>query len=109
MWTILKVFTEFLTVLLLFYVLVFWSGSQFPDQGWNPHDSTRRQSLNHWTARASPLTFLMTEYRFKCSPFAFFDNLGVHFFRVFSVHPRQWWIGRPGVLRFMGSQRVGHD
>ena len=20
-----------------------------------------------------------------------------------------WWIGRPGVLRFMGSQRVGHD
>jgi len=20
-----------------------------------------------------------------------------------------WWIGRPGVLRFMGSQRVGHN
>ena len=20
-----------------------------------------------------------------------------------------WWIGRPGILRFMGSQRVGHD
>ena len=20
-----------------------------------------------------------------------------------------WWAGRPGVLRFMGSQRVGHD
>ena len=20
-----------------------------------------------------------------------------------------WWMGRPGVLRFMGSQRVGHD
>ena len=20
-----------------------------------------------------------------------------------------WWIGRPGVLQFMGSQRVGHD
>ena len=20
-----------------------------------------------------------------------------------------WWIGRPGVLRFMGSQRLGHD
>ena len=20
-----------------------------------------------------------------------------------------WWTGRPGVLRFMGSQRVGHD
>ena len=22
---------------------------------------------------------------------------------------RWWWTGRPGVLRFMGSQRVGHD
>ena len=22
---------------------------------------------------------------------------------------RRWWIGRPGVLRFMGSQRVGRD
>ena len=22
---------------------------------------------------------------------------------------RGWWTGRPGVLRFMGSQRVGHD
>ena len=22
---------------------------------------------------------------------------------------RLWWTGRPGVLRFMGSQRVGHD
>ena len=20
-----------------------------------------------------------------------------------------WWIGRPGMLRFMGSQRVGHN
>ena len=20
-----------------------------------------------------------------------------------------WWIGRPGVLKFMGSQRIGHD
>ena len=23
--------------------------------------------------------------------------------------PGLWWTGRPGVLRFMGSQRVGHD
>ena len=22
---------------------------------------------------------------------------------------RSWWTGRPGLLRFMGSQRVGHD
>ena len=24
-------------------------------------------------------------------------------------HESGWWTGRPGVLRFMGSQRVGHD
>ena len=23
--------------------------------------------------------------------------------------PWEWWTGRPGVLQFMGSQRVGHD
>ena len=28
----------------------------------------------------------------------------------FWVNSRSWWLtGRPGVLRFMGSQRVGHD
>ena len=28
----------------------------------------------------------------------------------FWVNSRSWWwTGRPGVLRFMGSQRVGHD
>ena len=26
-----------------------------------------------------------------------------------SVRVHMWWTGRPGVLRFMGSQRVGHD
>ena len=39
MWTILSVFIEFVTVLLLFSVLVFWPGgmweSQLPDQGSN--------------------------------------------------------------------------
>ena len=25
------------------------------------------------------------------------------------VHSRSWWTGRPGVLQFMGSQRVRHD
>ena len=25
------------------------------------------------------------------------------------VNSGSWWTGRPGVLRFMGSQRVGHD
>ena len=45
MWTILKFFTEILTVLLLFYALVSRSGSQLPDQGSNPH------SL-HWKVKS---------------------------------------------------------
>ena len=53
MWTIFKVFTEFVAILFLFYVLVFWPGGM-----WDLCSSTRdqtcpacigRQSLNHWT------------------------------------------------------------
>ena len=29
--------------------------------------------------------------------------------RVWVNSGRWWWTGRPGVLRFIGSQRVGHD
>ena len=55
MWTIFKVFIEFVTILLLFYVSVFW-----PRGMWDLSSTTRdwtctpcigRQSLNHWTAR----------------------------------------------------------
>ena len=55
MWTIFKVFIEFVTLLLLFYVLVFW-----PRGIWDLSSPTRdrthtpcigRQSLNQWTAR----------------------------------------------------------
>ena len=28
---------------------------------------------------------------------------------VWVISRRWWWTGRPGVLQFMGSQRVGHD
>ena len=58
MWTIFKVFIEFVTILLLFYVLVFW-----PRGMWDRSSPTRhrtctpcigRQSLNHWTPRDVP-------------------------------------------------------
>ena len=46
MWTIFKVFVECVTILFLFYILVFWPGgmcdlSYLPNQGLNP-------SLLHW-------------------------------------------------------------
>ena len=59
MWTIFKVFIEFVTILLLFYVLVFW-----PRGMWGLTSLTRdqthtpfigRQSLNHWTTREVPV------------------------------------------------------
>ena len=47
MWTIFKVFIEFVTVLLLFYVLVFW-----PRGVWdlNSHDKVLNPHLLHWKA-----------------------------------------------------------
>ena len=58
MWTIFKVFIEFVTILLLFYVLVFWSQGMW-DLSSPTRDRTHtpcigRQSLNHWTAREVP-------------------------------------------------------
>ncbi|XP_067580823.1 tectonin beta-propeller repeat-containing protein 2 isoform X3 [Pseudorca crassidens] len=58
MWTIFEVFIEFVTILLLFYVLVFW-----PQGMWDLRSLTRartrvpcigRRILNHWTAREVP-------------------------------------------------------
>ena len=58
MWTIFKFFIEFVTILLLFYVLVFC-----PWGMWNLNSPTRdfthtscigRQSLNPWTTREVP-------------------------------------------------------
>ena len=58
MWTILKVFVEFVTILLLFYILVFWlQGTwdlSFPTRDWTCTPCTGRQSLNHWSAREVP-------------------------------------------------------
>ena len=58
MWTIFKVFIEFVTILLLFYVLVFWPQGMW-DLSSPTGDRTRttcigRQSPNHWTAREVP-------------------------------------------------------
>ena len=55
MWTIFKVFIEFVTVFLLVYVLVFWPTGMWDlstltwDQTHTP--CLERQGLNHWTTR----------------------------------------------------------
>ena len=57
-WIIFKVFIEFVTILLLFYVLVFWLQGMWdlssPTRDWILTPCIGRQSLNHWTTREVP-------------------------------------------------------
>ena len=70
MWTIFKFLTEFVTVLLLSYVWVFWPHSMWDltsltvDQTHTP--CIERQSLNPWAAREVP-TVLYNIYHFDIS------------------------------------------
>ena len=62
MWTIFKVFIEFVTILLLFYVLGFWLRGTW-ELSSPTRDRTRtpcigRQSLNDWTAKEVPVRLL---------------------------------------------------
>ena len=63
MWTIFKVFIEFVTVLLLFYILVFGPCSTW-DLSFPTRDQTctpgigRGAGLSHWTTREVPALFL---------------------------------------------------
>ena len=53
MWTTLKVFIEFVTILFLFYVLVF-SPQGMWDLSLNPIPPVLEGGLNHWTIREVP-------------------------------------------------------
>ena len=58
MWAILKVFTEFVTIFLLFYVLgfgpwVMWDPNSRPGD-WTHTPCIGGWGLNHWTAREDP-------------------------------------------------------
>ena len=68
------------------------------------------------TEQVLSLCFLLSLYCF-CSFHFIYDDRG---WDGWMASPTQWtcvwvdsgscwWTGRPGVLRFMGSQRVGHD
>ena len=62
MWTIFKVFIEFVTILLLIFVLVFWPQDMWdlssPTRDWTCTPCIGRRSLNHWTARDVPKYYL---------------------------------------------------
>ena len=62
MWTIFKVFIEFVTILLLFYVLVLWPRGMWDlsslTRDWTRTPCIGRQSPNHWTAREVPIFYI---------------------------------------------------
>ena len=63
MWTIFKVFIEFVGILFLFYVLVFrlqgiWDPSSLA-RDWTCTPCIGRWSLNHWTSREVPLPYIL--------------------------------------------------
>ena len=67
----LRVFTEFVTILLLFHVLVFWPQGMW-DLSFPTGDQTHtpcigRQNLNHWATRDIPQTY--SSYNWKSVPF----------------------------------------
>ena len=56
--------------------------------------------------------FLTQEYKYECKRFIWFHQAGWYHsqWTWVCVNFRSWWwTGRPGMLRFMGSQRVGQD
>ena len=93
MWTIFKVFIEFVTILLLFPVLVFW-----PGRTWGLISLTRnrtcipcigRQSLNPWTTREVPdFCFYFLSHRvYGIMVFQkYLDDKTFFFFNVLSLH-----------------------
>ena len=98
-------------------------------QGYLAHQSKRKSTLNiHWKDWCWSSSIFITwckELIYKKRPWCWEklkaggegDGRG---WDVGMASPTQWtwiwvdsgswwWIGRPGMLRFMGSQRVGHD
>ena len=68
MWTVFKVFIEFVTIVLLFYVLVFWPRGMWDlsslTRDWTCTPCIGRRSLNHWTARE--VTRVSISFKFWC-------------------------------------------
>ena len=58
MWATFKAFIEFVTILLLFHVLVFWLWGMWdlssPTRDWTCAPYIPRRSLNHWMSREVP-------------------------------------------------------
>ena len=103
MWTILKVFFEFVKILLLFYVFVLWPQGIWdlgsPTNNWTCTPCIRRQSLNHWTPREDPVLgpFLYTVVDISTVLYPVFDAVpNLHLWicsGVWEKYGLPWWLG----------------
>ena len=57
--TIFKVFMEFVTILLLFYVSVFWLPGMRQTRESDLHPLHWKESLNHWTPKDVPPSLIL--------------------------------------------------
>ena len=71
--------------------------------------TARRSNQSIW--RRPALGFLLKEWcwSWNSSPLATSCEELTHWKRLWVNSGSWWWTGRPDVLQFMGSQRVGHD
>ena len=111
MWTIFKVFIEFVTTLLLFCVLVSWPQAMwdlsFPTRGWTSTTCTR--GFPGGTSGKESSCQCRRHKRWDLIP-----GLGRSLDEGMATHSSilTWripWTEKPGVLQSLGSQRVRHD
>ena len=113
MWTILKVFIIYVTISLLFYVLIFWPHSMWdlssPTRGWTCTSCIGRWSLNHQTTREVPISMFWLYVLLTIEPFTelwylllilFFDFVGIN---TVSLSPFLPCISLPPFLSFISS------
>jgi len=97
----------------------------FPDQGSNPGLPHCRQILYQLSNKGNPRILEWVAYPFSsgsswprnwtgvsCIAGGFFTNWAIResqWTRIWANSRRQWRPGEPGVLQYMGLQRVGHD
>ena len=90
MWTILKVFIIYVTILLLFHVLIFWPQSTWdlssPTRGWTCASCIRRWSLNHQTTREVPISMFWLYFLLAIEPFTELWFLFILFFDFFGIN-----------------------
>ena len=106
MWTIFKVFIEFITITSLFYILVFWAQGMWDlssmTRNWTHSPSIERWNLKHWTTREVPWFDLLRHFLSEQPKtgvsllyyWKLFFDLNISNSHWFISHPHELYIGK---------------